>query len=232
MKKLMTIALTLMLSLSISESMAQEEMKYLFGGGDKKVSVSGFGAVINEFSAVDGDFAFLMGGGGAVLINQRYFFGGYGMGLTTGLQKNYHRYDYNLERNVYSPDLHTRFGHGGFWLGYIHNPYKAIHWGANMKIGWGAVTLSDLRYSSSDYQWNSYASDNVFVVTPHVDMGVNLLKWMRINVGVGYRLVTGVDKTYYQMGDDGNLHEMEYFDSNAFSNFEGSITLAFGGFSN
>lgn len=230
MKKLMTIALTLTLSFSFVSSIAQDEMKVLFGGGNKNISVSGFGGVINEFSAVDGEFAFLMGGGGALLIDQRFFIGAYGMGLTTSLIKNYTRYDYNQEKNIYSPDLYTRFGHGGFWLGYIHQPKKVIHWGANAKIGWGAITLNDLKYPGSDYQWESYASDNVFVVTPEIDMGVNLLKWMRVNVGLGYRVVTGVDKTYAYEDANGQIVQKEYFDSNAFSNFEGSVTLAFGGF--
>ncbi len=37
--------------------------------------------------------------------------------------------------------------------------------------------------------------DNVFVITPEVNLGLNLLKWMRLNVGVGYRVVTGVNET-------------------------------------
>jgi len=231
MKKLMTIVLTLALSFSFTSIMAQEEMKTLFGGDDRNVSVSGFGGIINEFSAVDGDFAFLMGGGGALLFNQKFFFGAYGMGLTTRHIRNFTRYDYNLERNIYSPDLYTRFGHGGFWLGYIHNSRKVIHWGANAKIGWGSVTLNDLKYPGNDYQWEKYASDNVFVVTPQIDMGVNLLKWMRVNVGLGYRVVTGLDKTYAFEDSDGQIVQKEYFESDAFSNFEGSVTLVFGGFS-
>lgn len=227
----MTIALTLTLSFSFVSSIAQDEMKTLFGNGDKDVSLSGFGAVINEFSAVDGDFAFLMGGGGAMLFNQKYFFGAYGMGLTTRHTRKFSIYNDNPEEPgaIETPLLYTRFGHGGLWLGYIYNPQKAINWGANVKVGWGSITLSE--YTGSDYNWAPYESDNVFVLTPELNMGLNLLKWMRVNVGVGYRLVTGVDNTYTGYVD-GHEVSMEYFDSNAFSNFEGSVTLAFGWFSN
>jgi hypothetical protein len=232
MKKYLTITMALMLCLSLTSTQAQEEMQYLFGGKDKDVSISGFGAIFNEFSAVDNDFAFLMGGGAALLVDQRFFLGAYGMGLTTRHMNSYWRYDYNLEKNIYSGDLYTRFGHGGFWLGYIHNPKKAIHWGANLKLGWGSITLNELENPGSDYyKWKNYDADNVFVVTPQFDMGLNLLKWMRVNVGVGYRLVTGVNKTYLYLPDGATTPvEKPYFDSNAFSNFTGNITLAFGWF--
>lgn len=232
MKKLLTITLISILSLSLSNVMAQE-MKYLIGGEGKDVSVSGFGAVFNEFSAVDKDFAFLMGGGAAVLIDQRFFFGGYGMGLTTRHLRSFDRYDYNTKENYYSEDLYTRFGHGGFWLGYIHNPKKAIHWGVNAKIGWGAVTLSDKTYSDVNYYtWDNYNSDHVFVLTPQVDLGMNMLKWFRINVGVGYRFVSGIEDTYAYQEPNGEIVQKEFFDSNAFSNFTGNVTLAFGWFNN
>ena len=48
MKKLLTITLTLMMSLSLLQTSAQEEMQYLFGGADNDVSISGFATVINS----------------------------------------------------------------------------------------------------------------------------------------------------------------------------------------
>lgn len=229
MKNYLTLAIAAVLGLSTLITNAQEEMQYLFGGPEKNVKVSGFGGVFNEFSSVDKDFAFSMGGGAALLLNHKYYFGAYGMGLTTRHIKEYDTY-ISGEGLESTGDLYTRFGQGGLWLGYIHNPKSAFHWGVDAKIGWGAVTLSEMNDTFTEYKWNYYDSDNVFVFTPEVKLGINLLKWMRADVGVGYRLVSGVNNTYTTLDDNGNKVNKEYFDRNAFNSVTGEITLAFGWF--
>ncbi len=234
MKKHLTIILTMILSLSFMASNAQDEMKYLFSGAENNTSVSGFAAVFNEFSSFDKEFAFSMGGGAALLINQKIFIGGYGMGLTTRHLNDFSWFDSKLERNLDYYDLYTRFGHGGFWLGYIFKPQKAIHFGANVKLGWGSVSITDKKYPGTDYKWENYNIDNVFVITPQLDMNLNLLKWMRLNVGVGYRFVTGLNETYAYLPEGGSAPEdiiqKEYYDKNALNSITGNITLAFGWF--
>ena len=224
MKKSLIITLFLMIGMSLHQTYAQEDMQYIFGGGDKHTSVSAFAGIFNEFSAVDKEFAFSMGGGAALLINRKFFFGGYGMGLTT---RHMRSFEVRTGDGTEQVNLYTRFGHGGFWLGYIHKPQNAVHWGANLKLGWGGITLNDKLPYKYDYdpKWKNVNTDYVFVVNPEINVGLNLLKWMRINVGAGYRLVTGVDKV-----PSDNIVEGEYFDDNAFSNFTGNITLAFGWF--
>lgn len=229
MKKYLAITLAMILGLAHLQTMAQDEMQYLFGGNEKNIAVSGFAGVFNEFSAVDKDFAFSMGGGAALLFNQKFYFGAYGMGLTTRHIRTYNVYDDEKNMNQPTEDLYTRFGHGGFWLGYIHKPNNAIHWGVNVKTGWGGITLNDLQYPGTDYKWVNYENDNVFVLIPELNLEMNILKWMRVNVGAGYRLVTGVNHTYDHW-ENGALVEKEYFDKDAFNSFTGNITLAFGWF--
>lgn len=207
-----------------------QEMKYLFQGEGQKASVSGFAGIFNEFSGIDNDFAFSMGGGAALLIDQRFFLGGYGMGVTTRHLRDYSWYDSYMEENIKYYDLYTRFGHGGFWLGYIHNPKKAINFGLNAKLGWGAVTLTDKLYKDYEDGWYNYMTDNVFVITPQFDLNLNLLKWMRASVGIGYRIVTGVNETYMYDDPDKGMVEKAYFEENAFNSVTGNITLAFGWF--
>lgn len=233
MKKYILIAFSLIMTISAGNLLAQDqEMKYLFQGKDKDVSISGFAGIFNEFSGFDGDFAFSMGGGAALLIDQRFYIGGYGLGLTTRHLKSYDRYNYDGTELDNLVDVYTRFGHGGFWLGYIHNPKKAINFGGNLKLGWGSYSLTDKKYPGEDYKWENYAIDNVFVITPQADLNMNLLKWMRLSVGVGYRIVTGVDKTYYTMDENNNLVEKPYMEKNALNSVTGNITLAFGWFNN
>jgi hypothetical protein len=229
MKKLILIMISLIL---ITITGTAQEMKYLFQGKDKNVSVSGFAGVINEFSGFDGDFAFSMGGGAAMLIDQRFFLGAYGQGVTTRHLRDYSWYEPYLEENVDYYDVYTRFGHGGFWLGYIHKPHKAVNFGLNARLGWGAISLTDKTYKDYNDSWNNLMYDAVFVITPEFDLNLNLLKWMRVSMGVGYRFVTGVDQTYMYDDPDQGMIEKEYFDKNAFNSVTGNITLAFGWFAN
>jgi hypothetical protein len=235
MKKYILITLGLLLALFINTASTQE-MQTLFGGGEKQASISGFAGIFNEFSGFNGEFAFSMGGGAALLIDQRFYIGGYGLGLTTRHLNTVKRIEhYSAIENTIYPDLYTHFGHGGFWLGYIHNPHKAIHWSVSTKLGWGAVSLTDKLYRDYQENWNNIMVDNVFVITPQVDLNMNLLKWMRMSVGVGYRAVTGVDKTYKYYPNNDPLEvpvEKAYFDKNALNSVTGNITLAFGWFNN
>jgi hypothetical protein len=217
----LTTLLMVTTSLFAQETPNTETQFLLSKGGP--VSFSGFGAPIVEFSSVDGELGVSSGGGGAVLINQTFFFGGYGMGLATDMPQ------YNIvikdEYNGLKTYKNRRpmLGHGGFWLGYINNTKRIFHWSISSKIGWGAVSMIDKEYRDMD---NELGWDGVFVVTPQAEFEINMLKWFKINFGLGYRYVSGVTQTYI----DQNGQEKAYFDKNAFNSPVGSISLMFGNF--
>ncbi|MBN3034243.1 MAG: hypothetical protein JW861_01550 [Bacteroidales bacterium] len=223
MKGKLGIAGMLLLYVTLLCAQETKEMSYLLEG-DGKVKVSGFGGPIVEFTGMGGSIGVLTGGGGAVLLNQTVFFGGYGMGLTTTYRRDILNWDDGRGnvRNFY--DLRTDFGHGGFWVGYIHQAYKPVHLGISTRLGWGAISLSRDEYGVDEY--DSYGLDNVFVVNPQLEVEFNLFRWFKINLGAGYRFVTGVDKTYTTAdGIRKNFHE-----SNDFNQPEVSLSLLFGGF--
>jgi hypothetical protein len=204
-----------------------QEPQYLFPAGSGKIHVSGFGAYTIGFSQFDNNFAVYNGGGGAVLLNQTIYLGGYGTGLSTQ-----HRYgDLTLKNDqgevITYRDLYTQFGHGGFWLGYLHQSYKAIHFGISTKLGWGSVSLSDNYYKGEqDDHYYSLVNDRVFVVTPQLEVEFNLFKWFKINTGVGYQFVTGVDYTY--ITPDNGIKK--FFDSKDFNQPMVNLSFVFGGF--
>ncbi len=154
----------------------QDKPQYLFDG---RMKISGFGAPIIEFSSVNGELSVSSGGGGAVLLNNKFFIGGYGMGLANDAR--YTADGSNLRTNL-------NFGHGGFWFGGLHRPHKLIHLGISAKMGWGSITLRE----PGMFFPPNLASDNVFVATPQIEAEVNIAKWFKINVGGGYRLVSGL----------------------------------------
>lgn len=198
-------------------SQEEKEMQYILSGPNRP-SISGFGGPFVDFSAVEGEFAVFVGGGGALLLGQTFYFGGYGEGLAT----SHYRYDLSEVTDIEEPKI--SFGHGGFWLGYINNSFKAIHPAASLKLGWGNISVYDDYY---DYDHENYvANDGVFVLIPQLEMEMNLTSWFKLNVGAGYRWVTGMDKQYYDQ--QGGLHD--YYKTSDYSSPVGTISFLFGGF--
>lgn len=200
---------------------AQEgEMRYIFS--DKDYHISGFGAPIVEFSSYDGEFAVYNGGGGAVIFNNTFYIGGFGMGMTTE-----HRFptiynDYGEPINI---DYNVEFGYGGLWVGYIFMPNNPIHFGISSKFGMGALSLYD---SDFEYDENDRHNDFVGVITPQAEVEMNLTRWFKISFGAGYRFVTGIGNETYRADALGT--RKEFFKEGDFNAPFANITFLFGGF--
>jgi hypothetical protein len=126
----------------------------------------GYGGPAFKFTTIDGQFSFLMGGGGAWLINHRISIGGMGFGLTSDLSSGGRDID---------------MSYGGFNGGYVFFPDSVVHFTAHATIGWGEVSLT-----------GPAESDNFLVIEPSLDAEVNLVTWVRLCAGVSYRIVSGV----------------------------------------
>ena len=205
-------------------AMAQDDKptQYLFGNG--KTTVNGFGAPIVQFWSTGGDFAVSSGGGGAVLINQTFFIGGYGMGMATEHDVENLKIMQTNGSSISYSKLRTNFGHGGLWLGYIHHRKEAIHWGVSAKIGGGAINLMDPDFDDS--MRHGIGIDGVFVFIPQLEVEMNIARWFKINIGAGYQMVTGVDKTYTNI----NNQVVNYYNSSDYNSPQASISFLFGGF--
>lgn len=216
MKKLICLTLILGLFTGMNQLFAQvggDSTSYLLS---EKTVLSGFGAPFVEFSSVNKQFAVCLGGGAAMMINQTLFIGGYFEGIVT----NHYREDLQTIVDAQRPKI--SFEHGGIWLGYIYKHKKAIHGGLSMKLGWGEIDLKDEGNGNpdSDYDYN----DRIFTIQPQVETEFNMTEWFKINVGVGYRIVTGIDATYTI-----EANPVNFYDTGDFNSFVGTITLVFGG---
>lgn len=216
-RRILFAALMLFVNMMMAKSQEPETPRFLFQEGSLKVS--GFGGPLAEFSAMDKEFALYNGGGGAVLINQTFFVGGYGIGLSS----DHFRDDLGVITGIDHPKLY--FHHGGLWLGYIYKHFKPVHAGLNVKIGGGEISLLD-EYFPYDPFDDRAAVDKIFVVTPQIEVELSLTAWMKMNVGGGYRFVTGIDKAYQFPGED----EVLYYNRKSFNAPFLSLGFLFGWF--
>lgn len=172
----------LLLLLSIGVFAQNERPKTLIGNDPE--DISGFGGVLFSFMPIDGDLSTLTGGGGAVLFDNTFFIGGYGLGLTG-----------NKEIELNGNDYSTSFGHGGFWLGYNIKPDELLHMGVETRLGWGSITTKS---STTNEAVNE---DDVFIFNPQFFGEVNIAYWFKVNAGVGYQKTIGVDNNFFDATD-------------------------------
>ena len=175
--------LTILLLLTSVGLLAQSERPKTLIGNDPE-DISGFGGVLFSFMPIDGDLSTLTGGGGAVLFDNTFFIGGYGLGLAGNKE-------FELNGNGYS----TSFGHGGFWLGYNIKPDDLLHMGVETRLGWGSITTKS---SATNEEVND---DDVFVFNPQFFGEVNVAYWFKVNAGVGYQKTIGVDNNFFDATD-------------------------------
>lgn len=152
--------------------------------GNDYESISGFGGVFISLASIDGQVMPYTGGGGAVLLDNTFYFGGYGLGLSG-----------DLSVDVAGTEYDVNFNHGGFMLGFNIEPSRLVHFGISSKIGWGGID-----YRSKNDLIDS-TEDQVFVLSPQAEVEFNMTHWFKLNVGVGYQQVLGVDDFFYKQND-------------------------------
>lgn len=180
----------LLIVLTATASFGQDSRPKTLIGNDPE-RISGFGGVLFSFNSIDGDLSTMTGGGGAVLFDNTFFIGGYGMGLTG-----------NKEFEIGTDNYSTSFGHGGFWMGYNLKSTNLIHMVIDTKLGWGNITTKSNALAEGEIK------DDVFVFNPQVYGEVNVSYWFKVNAGVGYQKTIGVDDDFFSSSD---------FDSPTFS---------------
>lgn len=174
------------------EEEPEPEEETLIGGG---IDSGGFGALVFKFSGVNDQFAVFAGARGGWIINHRFVVGGGGYGLASEICLN-------EERSCLLRQI--EFGYGGFEFEYIGLWDRVAHYSLQVLIGGGGVTLL------------GFSADPVFVAEPAARLELNVTKWFRLNLGGGYRFVSGLD-----------LGELENSD---LSSFTGVLEFKFGNF--
>lgn len=209
MKKLITF--TLALFTAFTATLAEEST--LFQG---ETSHGGFGGPVLKISSVNGDVAVFAGGRGGWIINHSLTLGMGGYALLN---------DVKLDNQPDSLE-HLNFAYGGLELGMVLMSDNLIHLTSYVLIGAGAVNQGEdfpggdwERYDeeSGEYRWNSEYTDRVFVIEPTIATEINMTKFIRLEVGAGYRQVWGIDKLTAISNDD-------------LSSFTGNMTVKFGWF--
>ena len=237
-----TIYLTIIFVASLSfASIAQEtstsqtndnSYRTLFNSSGGPIKVSGFGSFNINMMSLDNKVAGAAGFDGAVLINRSFYLGFYGRGSFG--TPHYDIYSTDTLRNI---EKASTFFHTGLIIGANFMANKPIHFGFSTKLGGGAYVLyNDYEhyYSNNNNNCNSYDNDvafvgPLFVITPQVDVEMNITNWMKFKVGFGYQWVNSSTLSYDYKTSAGII-ENKSFNTNKLSSPVAEISFIFGWF--
>ena len=130
------------------------------------IESGGYGGPVIKFMSLAGNFGIIVGGRGGWIINHTFVIGG-----------GY----YGMASNIKIDGSTTDLEYGGFELEYIWQSDRVLHFTIHVGLGGGRVQMID-----------PYNEDRFFYVEPTVNLEVNLIKWFRINAGIGYLWVDNI----------------------------------------
>ncbi|MFZ4398947.1 MAG: hypothetical protein ACOYO1_02845 [Bacteroidales bacterium] len=178
--------------------------------------INGFLTLITDVTINEHKHFVMTGIGGAFLLKDKFFIGAYGIGLISSIHQSVNAIDYQLI------DCQLNYAHGGLWFGIKDVPCRKFQKTFNLKIGWGAVFLYNINNSIN---YNT-ARDEFLVITPQIETSYALTNWLRINIGLGVRFISGLSKQYI----DRNGKRTDMYKSSDFEGFNTTITLSIGSF--
>ena len=178
MKKLIYLLFVLLISTAV---FAQENTLL----GDGEIDHGGFGGPVVKFTSVNDEFALLVGGRGGWIINHTFTLGGGGYGLVNEI---------DMGNNSSGNSTRLMMGYGGFEMGLILSSNQLLHMRANILIGAGAINIAENRNEDwFDFDYDNNNNDTFFILEPSFGMELNVTTFFRMDVGVSYRFVSGVN---------------------------------------
>lgn len=158
----------------------------LFG---KDKSIGGYAGPTIAYTHMLGTDGTLVGFEGALLIAHRLSLGlaGFGFTRTPG-----------GPADVYGIPRDFGTGYGGFVGRYALFTSSPVYASLGMLIGGGAVVLHRAWDPDGEHDDEDYADeaevDGFFLVQPEFSLHMNVTRWMRLGLSVGYRATSGVQR--------------------------------------
>ena len=144
-----------------------------------------------SYTMIDKKSAYLGGMSGGIIINHNFSIGLAGMGIMTTNNLRFSGINDTADVYLYG-------GYGGVRLEYRIKPMNSINIAFPLLIGGGGAAYSTwgpndwLNYNNYYQNDASYSWDSYFVIEPGINIGLNLIKFMRLDAGVSYRITSGL----------------------------------------
>jgi hypothetical protein len=161
------------------------------------------------YTQLDGQNAYLKGFSGGLIMDHKLSVGVGGYWLANSD-------DFLYPETVEGYTLALSGGYGGLKLNYRLKPSSLVNVNFPLLIGGGGFEYG-IHEGNPDHNIEDrydYLGDGFFVIEPGVAIGINIVKFMRLDVGVTYRYAPGIDFTSFTN----------------FNGITGNVSLKFGKF--
>jgi hypothetical protein len=145
---------------------------------------TGFSIYEFKYSRFNNDNAFLFGGGGGLIFNNTFSFGG-----KIYLLLN----QYYSPANIQFPNESMEMVYGGMYLEKIFFWRNLIHFSVGSLFGAGVIALND---RSKIISLNENEYDLFFVIEPDITLIMNLTRNLHLRLGAGYRFISGIERIW------------------------------------
>jgi hypothetical protein len=170
---------------------SNDQISTLFGKNkDAKLGwIVGFDNSYTQFGSRD---VYLSGLNAGLIVNHNFTIGFSGSGWTN---RNSMYYSHVTDTS----GAYLEGGFGRLLLEYTTNPQAAVHLTFPLMIGGGGASyINDVDYWEWDEdEWDNYHknldTDIFFSIEPGIRAEVNVFKFMRLNAGISYRWVGGLE---------------------------------------
>ncbi|MCB2208272.1 MAG: hypothetical protein KQH67_08220 [Bacteroidetes bacterium] len=179
MKRYSFILLTILLSIY---SYSQTEKILSLDHHLKTRTITSYGAPLVNFTQMNKNWGVLIGGKGGVLINQKFSFGGIGMGMVKDPKFN----------GAGSPDfnnnpLEVSLGSGGLFVEYIFNFNFPVSLSIPVNLMAGGVSVKDTETDTK------IESSGIYILEPGINVAFRVSANFAPTINVSYRQVFGSD---------------------------------------
>lgn len=157
----------------VDQIVKKDQMQTLFGFDSK---ITGYGSLDSKFTRISDKDAVLIGGHGGVIFNSYFYFGLGAYGLVTTNQ-----FDGSFPEA--SLDLHM--GYTGLMMGFNIMPKKVVHFSIPLFAAVGNLELENK---------GIFVENSAFLLfEPGLNLEINVVQFMKIGMGAGYRMVKGTN---------------------------------------
>ena len=169
------------------------------GDGTHKIPLGYFIELNGGYSHLGHGSAFLPGMSMGIILDHHWT-----VGMTGNFMASSHGYHHHGENDSIAPEKHhhssTVGGYGGLLLEYTLFPQSRVHVSFPLTIGGGyLVQAQQMHPGDSAYSHNSWShysfshGDGFFVLEPGVKLELNVIKNLRVGLGVSYRYSPDMD---------------------------------------
>lgn len=145
-----------------------------------------------KYAQIAGKNSVLLGGRIAWLMNHHFSIGAAGYGMVNRIRAPIKFETAGGDR------IYRSLGYGGLFLGYVIAPLKVVHAEIDVLVGGGGSGMMHSymgmgAYPNGAYGNRDYGTVRFFVVEPEAHVELNISHYVRLAVGGGYRVVSGVN---------------------------------------